>query len=199
MALKAPDMSQCSPKKKCCEGTNKGIVYDPSDPCDDPNDTFDAATCDCASCYLSGDRLQITVVETAVGSGGDGISCSSKVCGGNPWTDQRTIATPVDRLITSSIATDATGCDLDVITTSGNYGAGQPCTDGYTAGGIVIWTLAIPTTGTPIAVATSSAVAIGTCFPLWTSISWTGHILRNGVEIRSVQGSRTYTPTFAGP
>ena len=61
MALKAPDMSQCSPKKKCCCGGNKGVVYDPLDPCPSGS-RFDSAICDCivlSTVYLVGFTVQL--------------------------------------------------------------------------------------------------------------------------------------------
>ncbi len=48
MALKAPDMSKCTPKRKCCDptGENYGTVYDPADPCEE-GQVYNPLTCDC--------------------------------------------------------------------------------------------------------------------------------------------------------
>jgi hypothetical protein len=46
MALKTPNFSKCSIKKKCLVGPNSGVAYSPGDECDAPY-VFDAATCDC--------------------------------------------------------------------------------------------------------------------------------------------------------
>ena len=62
MALKAPDMSKCSPKKKCCGGPNQGTVYDPFDPCDS-GFAFDPDTCDCNPLYPGPSRY-MTVTGT---------------------------------------------------------------------------------------------------------------------------------------
>jgi len=51
MPLKAPDMEKCTEKCKCGFGENKGVVYDPLDPCEgqaEANpDLFDPLKCDC--------------------------------------------------------------------------------------------------------------------------------------------------------
>lgn len=46
MALKAPDMESCNIKQRCLNGPNKGLAYDPGDPCT-PGETFNSLTCDC--------------------------------------------------------------------------------------------------------------------------------------------------------
>jgi len=46
MALKAPDMDKCTPKRKCLGGPNDGIAYDPRDPCP-AGSIFNSSLCDC--------------------------------------------------------------------------------------------------------------------------------------------------------
>ena len=46
MALAAPNMEDCTPKKRCIFGPNEGQAYDPSNPCDGAG-IFNPATCDC--------------------------------------------------------------------------------------------------------------------------------------------------------
>lgn len=48
MALKSPDMESCNIKQRCLTGPNKGLAYDPADPC--PAGTeFNATACDCSA------------------------------------------------------------------------------------------------------------------------------------------------------
>lgn len=48
MALKEPDMTSCTLKKRCLTGVNKGLVYDPSDPCL-AGVLFNELKCDCTA------------------------------------------------------------------------------------------------------------------------------------------------------
>lgn len=50
MALKAPDMSSCTPKRKCLGGANDGTVYTVGDECQ-ADQVFDPGTCDCSQVY----------------------------------------------------------------------------------------------------------------------------------------------------
>lgn len=47
MALRPPDMGDCSPKNRCRSGPNAGQAYDPRTPCY-AGGVFDPLTCDCA-------------------------------------------------------------------------------------------------------------------------------------------------------
>ena len=47
--LKPADFEKCTKKRKCCD---KGIVYDPADPCEDPeNERFNFEDCTCERLY----------------------------------------------------------------------------------------------------------------------------------------------------
>lgn len=46
MALKAADMTSCKDKRKCLNGPNKGLAYDPTDPCA-YGSVFNSTTCNC--------------------------------------------------------------------------------------------------------------------------------------------------------
>lgn len=50
MTLKTPEMSNCNPKQRCLTGVNKGLAYDPSDPCP-PDTEFDPVACECITEY----------------------------------------------------------------------------------------------------------------------------------------------------
>ena len=57
MALKRPDMSKPGPRVKCCDGPNKGKMFDSSEPCDDPKDVFKSDTCECVECTEGDDSI----------------------------------------------------------------------------------------------------------------------------------------------
>ncbi len=49
MGLKGADFNKCTKKKKCCD---TGIIYDPTDPCHDPErERFNAKKCTCEPLY----------------------------------------------------------------------------------------------------------------------------------------------------
>ena len=53
MALKPPDMTSCKEKRKCLNGVNEGLAYDPEDPCEHPA-VFNALTCECDDVDMTG-------------------------------------------------------------------------------------------------------------------------------------------------
>ena len=75
MALKAPDMNDCTPKRRCLGGPNDGLAYAPGDECD-AGFIFDPAKCDCEPTVSN--TCDLYLIEWQVQSFGYSI------CGGDP-------------------------------------------------------------------------------------------------------------------
>lgn len=132
-----PDMTNCCKKAKCLSGPNAGLVYSTCDPCPG-NGQFNAATCDCISCYEAGDTLLISWEATSLGIGGDGSNCGgSYECPSNPFTVIKHDFGQYAYSIFGGQAASWVACSpVEWRTTSADYTDNYPCTNGYGASGI---------------------------------------------------------------
>lgn len=73
MALKTPDMTKCTLKKRCLGGVNDGLAYDPADACESGQE-FNVEKCDCETTRLPTSQIRVRVADGSTRAGWDGDS-----------------------------------------------------------------------------------------------------------------------------